>query len=103
MNSIKIASHDKNQESNFYVLPLFYNYQPEFKPPTTLEDLKNQIPDFDVKDDWMSYINLDFNGLFNVSESQKNLWGMQCVLLPMIRISRPIVYDKDNPWPTKSN
>lgn len=91
LNTVDMILADKNQESKIYVLPVFYCYQPELKSPTTLEELQDQIPDFD-KDDPMSHINFDFNGFFNVADSDKDMWGLKCVLLPMLKIARPIVY-----------
>ncbi len=101
LNNLRIVDNS-TERNKIYVLPIEYNYLPELKLPLTSEQLLNQVPKIDVTD-LTSYMNFDFNGLFNVPESQKGLWGRQCVFLPMIKIARPIVFDKDNRWPTKSN
>jgi hypothetical protein len=90
--SIKIGI-DGSQLSNnsTYVLPLYYNYAPEQKPVTTIEELRRQVPDIDVSN-LSSYINLNFNNFFNVKASDSELWGIKCVVLPPLKISQPIVY-----------
>lgn len=92
LGSVKIGL-DANQLSNnsTYVLPLFYNYAPEPKPVTTIEELRQQVPDINPSN-LASYINLNFNNFFNTTTSGGELWGIKCVLLPPVKIGRPIVY-----------
>lgn len=82
---------DKNAT---YVLPLSYYYVPELTLPITAEKMLDQVPRINP-DSLMAYMNFDFNGFFNVEESQKSLWGIKCVLLPMIKIFRPMVFHYD--------
>lgn len=94
LDKAKIITLSELDRGKTYVLPLFYDYQPEPKPITTMDDLESQVVSYDLTD-LTSYLNFDFNGFFNVEESQKSLWGIKCVLLPMIKISRPMVFHYD--------
>lgn len=93
----KILSQVKFDKSNHwdktatYVLPISYNYVPELTLPITAEQLLNQVPSINP-DSLLAYMNFDFNGFFKVEEGQKDKWGMKCVLLPMLKIYKPIVY-----------
>lgn len=89
---VKISSGAGNTgHSQTYVLPLFYNYAPDPKPVTTLENLLQQIPVIDVNN-LQSYINLNYNNLFTSGTTADELWGIKCVLLPPIKVARPIIY-----------
>lgn len=92
LSQFKIDDTSKSwSKTATYVLPVSYNYVPELTLPITAEKLLNQIPHINP-DSLISYINFDFNGFFREEESQRDLWGIKCVLLPMIKISRPVVY-----------
>ena len=91
LKQFKIDFYENWDTTASYVLPLSYDYVPELTLPITFEKLSNQSPNINP-DSLMAYMNFDFNGFFNVEESQKNLWGIKCVLLPTVKIFRPITY-----------
>lgn len=95
LNLVKFDKSNNWNKTATYVLPILYNYVPELTLPITAEQLLNQVPIFNP-DSLLAYMNFDFNGFFKVEETEKDLWGMKCVLLPMIKISRPIVYHHSN-------
>lgn len=94
LKQFKIDLSENWDTSAMYVLPLSYDYVPELTLPITAEKLLDQVPNINP-DSLIAYMNFDFNGFFNVEESQKSLWGIKCVLLPMIKIFRPIVFQYD--------
>lgn len=94
LKQFKIDLSENWDTSAMYVLPLLYDYVPELTLPITAEKLLDQVPNINP-DSLIAYMNFDFNGFFNVEESQKSLWGIKCVLLPMIKIFRPIVFQYD--------
>lgn len=94
LKQFKIVFSEKWDTTAMYVLPLSYDYVPELTLPITAEKLLDQVPNINP-DSLIAYMNFDFNGFFKTEESQKSLWGIKCVLLPMIKIFRPIVYHYD--------
>lgn len=94
LKQFKIDLSENWDTSAMYVLPLSYDYVPELTLQITAEKLLDQVPNINP-DSLIAYMNFDFNGFFNVEESQKSLWGIKCVLLPMIKIFRPIVFQYD--------
>lgn len=89
--SCKFPPKETEKNNKYYVLPVFYNYLSDIIFPTTPEELKKMTPIIDLEN-INSYINFDYNGLFKTEETEKTLWGINCVLLPMIRVSKPMVY-----------
>lgn len=91
LNKIKIVVPPNMDFKKFFVLPIFYDYLPESKPSNNMKDLLSQVITYDMND-LNSYLNFDSNGFFKVEESHKELWGINCVFLPMIKIQRQIIY-----------
>lgn len=90
--SVKIGfTADQLNNSSTYVLPLFYYYAPEPKPVTTMEELRQQVPDINPSN-LNSYINLNFNNFFNTGASSSELWGIKCVMLQPIKVARPLTH-----------
>ncbi len=88
--SVKIGfTASQLNNSPTYVLPLFYYYAPEPKPVTTMENLREQVPDINPSN-LSSYINLNFNNFFNTDAASGDLWGINCVMLTPIKVARPI-------------
>lgn len=94
LKQFKIDLSENWDTSAMYVLPLSYDYVSELTLPITAEKLLDQVPNINP-DSLIAYMNFDYNSFFNVEESQKSLWGIKCVLLPMIKIFRPIVFHYD--------
>lgn len=83
----------ENLMSNMtYVMPLEYYYIPDMRSPQTLEDLEKQTLHIDLEN-WRDYINLNFNSFFDEKKSGSDLWGISCVILPPVRIKKPVSFD----------
>jgi hypothetical protein len=95
LGTVKFPSIGTDDGRKYYVLPILYDYQPEFKIPNTVEELKDQMPIIDMEN-LNSYLNFDFNGFFKTEESEKKLWGINCVVLPMVKVGILRVYYHKN-------
>ncbi len=89
--AFKFPVTNNNNDKKYFVLPVYYDYLPDFTPKQLLDDPTILAPKIDVED-FNSYMNFDFNGLFKVEDSKRTLWGINCVLLPMVKVGLARTY-----------
>jgi len=74
--------------SYYYVLPVNYDFTPDIKPgEDALTSLFARAEKID-ESNWQSFLNFDNNDLFKADGSAKGLWGIKCVLLPPVKVTR---------------
>lgn len=91
LNKIKIMQATPSSIGTVYVLPIFYDYQPQPKIIKSKEDYLSQVVIYDMAE-LLSDMTYNSNGFFNEGESQKNLWGIKCTFLPTVYVKRFIIY-----------
>ncbi len=88
LSKIKLNMKGIEKNTSYYVLPVNYNFTPDIKPgEDALTSLLARAEKID-ESNWQSYLNFDNNGLFKADESAKGLWGIKCVLLPPVKVTR---------------
>ena len=91
LNKIKIVLPYKLSDNSIFVLPLFYDYQPEPKEIKNLDDYLSQVQIYDPAE-MLEDMTFDSNGFFKEEESKKELWGIKCTFLPTVEIKKYRVY-----------
>lgn len=88
LSKIKLNMKGVEKNTSYYVLPVNYNFTPDIKPgEDALTSLLARAEKID-ESNWQSYLNFDNNELFNADENEKGLWGIKCILLPPVKVTR---------------